>query len=95
MPAESGRPSADHVHSPDSSACPCCLPQLQFAARRIGRELSRRGFIAGMGASLASLASLGLVRPAGAQTAPSGPTPPIMFRNFLLDRKSTRLNSSH
>ena len=84
MPAEGGRRSADHVHSPNSSACPCCLPQLQFAARRIGRELSRRGFIAGMGASLASLASLGLVRPAGAQAAPSGPTPPIMFRNFLL-----------
>ncbi|HMF14558.1 MAG TPA: amidohydrolase family protein [Gemmataceae bacterium] len=44
--------------------------------------MSRRGFIAGMGASLASLASLGLVRSASAQAAP--PTPPILFRNFLL-----------
>jgi len=84
MPAESERPPADHLHPSGSPACPCCLPQLQFTARRIGRELSRRGFIAGMGASLASLASLGLVRPAGAQAAPSGPTPPIMFGNFLL-----------
>jgi imidazolonepropionase-like amidohydrolase len=31
----------------------------------------------------ASLTSLGLVRPAGAQAAP-GPTPPIVFANFLL-----------
>src|SRR5215469_4705200 len=80
MPAE-GRPPADHVHSP---GCPCCLPQLRHAARRIGRELSRRGFIAGMGASLATLASLGLARPAGAQTSTAGPTPPILFRNFML-----------
>jgi len=43
--------------------------------------MSRRGFIAGIGASLAPL---GLVCPAGAQTAPSGPTPPILFGNFLL-----------
>ena len=84
--------SADHVHPSGSPACPCCLPQLQFAARRIGREMSRRGFIAGMGASLASLASLGLVRPAGAQAALSGPTPPIVFGNFMLfDGTSTAL----
>jgi len=75
------RPPAHQADPSCSSACPCCLPQLQFAARRISREISRRGFIAGIGASLASL---GLVRPAGAQAAPSGPTPPILFRNFLL-----------
>src|SRR5215831_18997329 len=75
---------ADHVDPRGSPACPCCVPQLQFAARRISGEMSRRGFIAGTGASLASLASLGLVRPAGAQAAPSGPTPPILFGNFLL-----------
>jgi imidazolonepropionase-like amidohydrolase len=57
------------------------MPQLYSAARRIDRELSRRGFIGGVGASLASL---GLVRRAGAQPPPSGPTPPIAFRNFLL-----------
>jgi imidazolonepropionase-like amidohydrolase len=51
--------------------------------------MSRRGFIAGAGASFASL---GLVRPAGAQAAPRGPTPPIVFGNFqLFDGKSSVL----
>ncbi|MGA8705755.1 MAG: amidohydrolase family protein [Steroidobacteraceae bacterium] len=51
--------------------------------------MSRRGFIAGVGASLTSL---GLVQPAGAQAAPRGPTPPIVFGNFLLfDGKSKPL----
>ena len=51
--------------------------------------MSRRGFIAGVGASLASL---GFVRPAGAQAVPPGPTPPVMFQNFLLfDGKSNAL----
>jgi imidazolonepropionase-like amidohydrolase len=51
--------------------------------------MSRRGFIAGVGASLASL---GLAEPAGAQAAPPGPTPPIVFGNFLLfDGKSIAL----
>lgn len=71
----------DGVHPHGASACPCCQPQLQSAARRISREMSRRGFIAGVGASLASL---GFVRPAGAQAAASGPTPPIVFTNLLL-----------
>src|SRR5262249_15464454 len=53
----------------------------ETAARRISRDLSRRGFIAGAGASLLSL---GLFRPAGAGAAPPGPTPPIVFGNFLL-----------
>jgi imidazolonepropionase-like amidohydrolase len=75
------RTPADHVDLTGSRTCLCCQPQLQFATRRISREMSRRGFIAGVGASLAAL---GLARPAGAQAAPSGPTPPIMFENFLL-----------
>ena len=51
--------------------------------------MSRRGFIAGAGASLTSL---GFVRPAGAQAARPGPTPPIVFGNFLLfDGKSKAL----
>jgi imidazolonepropionase-like amidohydrolase len=65
------------------------MPQLQSAARRINREMSRRGFIAGVGTSLTSL---GLFQSAGAQAAPHGPTPPIVFRNFLLfDGKSNAL----
>jgi imidazolonepropionase-like amidohydrolase len=71
------------------STCLCCLPQLRSAARRIDREMTRRGFIAGTGASLASL---GLVRPAGAQTVSPGPRPPIMFGNFqLFDGRSNGL----
>jgi imidazolonepropionase-like amidohydrolase len=81
--------SADQVDLSCCPTCPCCTPQLQSAARRISREMSRRGFIAGAGASLAWL---GLVRPAGAQAAPPGPTPPTVFGNFqLFDGKSKTL----
>jgi hypothetical protein len=81
--------SADQVDHGGCPTCLCCTPQLQSAARRISREMSRRGFIAGAGVSLASL---GLVRPVGAQAAPPGPTPPIVFGNFLLfDGKSKTL----
>ena len=83
------RASPDEAALSSRSACLCCRPELQSAARRINRELSRRGFIAGVGASLASL---GFVRPAGAQAVPPGPTPPVMFQNFLLfDGKSNAL----
>jgi imidazolonepropionase-like amidohydrolase len=79
---------ADQVDLSGSAACLCCLPQLQFAARRINREMSRRGFIAGAGASLASF---GFVQPASAQ-AVSAPPLPIVFGNFLLfDGKSKTL----
>jgi len=51
--------------------------------------MSRRGFIAGVGASLMPL---GLVPSTRAQAAPPGPTPPIVFGNFLLfDGKSRAL----
>jgi len=76
----------------DLACCPtclCCQPQLQSVARRINRDLSRRGFVAGAGASLASL---GLVPPARARAAPPGPKPPIVFVSFLLfDGKSKTL----
>jgi imidazolonepropionase-like amidohydrolase len=77
---------ADRFNCP---TCLCCAPQLRSAARRISREMSRRGFIAGAGASLTSL---GLVRSAGAQAAPPGPVPPTVFGNFrLFDGKSKAL----
>ena len=80
---------ADQVDLSNYPTCLCCTPQLQSAARRISREMSRRGFIAGVGASLTSF---GLVQPAAARVAPPSPTPPIVFRNFLLfDGKSTAL----
>lgn len=79
--------SANHADRSICPTCSCCAPQLQLAARRITREMSRRGFVAGMAASLAAL---GLVRSASAQAAPPGPTAPTLFRNFLLfDGKST------
>ena len=81
--------SADQVDLSNYPTCLCCTPQLQSAARRISREMSRRGFIAGVGASLTSF---GLVQPAAARVAPFSPTPPIVFRNFLLfDGKSKAL----
>jgi len=81
--------SADQVELSSCPTCFCCTPQLQSAAGRINREMSRRGFIAGVGASLMSL---GLVPSTGAQAAPPGLTPPIVFGNFLLfDGKSRAL----
>src|SRR5262249_14207240 len=73
--------SADQVDLSCGPTCLCCHPQLQTAARGISRDLSRRGFIAGAGASLLSL---GLFRPAGARAAPPRPTLPIVFGNFML-----------
>jgi imidazolonepropionase-like amidohydrolase len=73
--------SVDQVDPSGSPTCFCCTPDLRSAERRINREMSRRGFVAGVGASLSSL---GLVRPAGSQTARRGPTPPIVFGNFQL-----------
>ncbi len=72
---------ADQVAPSRHPTCLCCQPQLRFAARRIDRDLSRRGFIAGLGASVASL---GLFPSARAQPAPAGGAPPIVFGNFLL-----------
>src|SRR5262245_58237347 len=81
--------SADQAEVSWSPTCLCCQPQLQSAARRINRDLSRRGFIAGAGTSLAAL---GLVRRAGAQAAPPRPAAPVVFRDFLLfDGKSDAL----
>jgi len=81
--------SGDHIDATGYPTCRCCHAQLQVATRRINRDLSRRGFIAGVGASLASL---GLFPPAGAQAAAPGSAPPIAFRNFLLfDGKSETL----
>ena len=77
--------SANQPDHSQPAACSCCQPQLQAAVRRINMDLSRRGFIAGAGASLAAL---GFASPASAQVAP----PPMVFGNFLLfDGKSPAL----
>jgi imidazolonepropionase-like amidohydrolase len=81
--------SPDQVELRGFPTCLCCQPQLQSAARRINRDLSRRGFVAGAGASLASL---GLIKPASPAAAPPRSTAPIAFGNFLLfDGKSDAL----
>jgi imidazolonepropionase-like amidohydrolase len=68
--------------------CLCHRPEIQSLTRRINAELSRRGFIAGTGASIASL---GLPGRARAQAAPAAAAP-IVFTNFLLfDGKSDAL----
>src|SRR5580704_7829835 len=68
----------DEAVSVGEGGCLCCRPAIQSLSRRIGADLSRRGFIAGIGASLAPL---GFVRRASAQ---SGTPPPLVFTNFQL-----------
>jgi imidazolonepropionase-like amidohydrolase len=76
----------EEADSNGRGGCVCCGPQVQSLTRRISADISRRGFVAGVGASLASL---GFVRRAAAQTEPS---PPIVFTNFLLfDGRSSAL----
>jgi imidazolonepropionase-like amidohydrolase len=67
--------------------CACHSAEVRSIARRIDRELSRRGFVAGVGASLAAF---GFAPRAAAQASGSGR--PIVFSNFLLfDGKSKAL----
>jgi imidazolonepropionase-like amidohydrolase len=81
-------PGDDH-QTGGVSSCVCCRPLMQSATRRINAGLSRRGFVAGMGASLAAL---GFVRRAGAQ--PEAAPPPIVFTNFrLFDGVSAELRA--
>jgi imidazolonepropionase-like amidohydrolase len=80
--------SGGPLQAAPSQGCSCCGGELQLATRRINADLSRRGFVAGMGASLGAL---GLPRAAGAQAA-FGRAPPTVFKNFLLfDGKSNAL----
>ena len=80
--------SGDQADAGDLPGCLCCRPEIQSVTRRISVDLSRRGFVAGMGVSLASL---GLPIPARAKTTP-GPPRPVMFTNFrLFDGKSGAL----
>jgi imidazolonepropionase-like amidohydrolase len=76
----------DQPEAAGSDGCSCCRGELQSLTRRINTDLSRRGFIAGIGASVAML---GFPRTSRAQSAP---TPPILFSNFrLFDGKSSAL----
>jgi hypothetical protein len=80
--------SAEPVEDGDPRGCLCRRPEVQSLTRRINTDLSRRGFVAGVGASMASL---GLPARVSAQAA-SGAAQPIMFTNFrLFDGKSSGL----
>jgi imidazolonepropionase-like amidohydrolase len=77
---------ADLVSQP---GCLCHRPEIQVLTRRINTDLSRRGFVAGLATSLASL---GMSRPATAQPVPAAPSRPILFTNFrLFDGRSGAL----
>jgi imidazolonepropionase-like amidohydrolase len=67
--------------------CSCRLSAVQTASRRISADLSRRGFVAGV---TASVASLGLFT--SARGAPEPTSRPILFTNFrLFDGTSSNL----
>jgi len=77
--------SAEPAKSAGGGGCLCHRPEIQALTRRINANLSRRGFVAGAGASIAAL---GLAGRAKAETAPEPPRP-IVFTNCLLfDGKS-------
>ena len=78
-----------------SQSCLCDKALAQYVNRRIGADLSRRGFVTGMGASMLSLILPGL---GNAQSAspPEAPANPVLFINFrLFDGKSSTLREGH
>jgi Amidohydrolase family len=83
-------------YTPNDAAEPvghaCCLchrPELRSLTGRISADLSRRGFVAGMAASVVSL---GLPMRAVAQPAPLRPSRPILLTGFrLFDGRSDAL----
>jgi len=83
--------SDDEAALAGHAACLCRGSEIQSLTRRISADLSRRGFVASVAASITSL---GLPKLAGAQSAPvlGRPPRPILFTNFrLFDGKSSTL----
>jgi len=68
---------AKYQHLLAGGDCRCCDPQLRDFTLRANAEISRRGFLAGSGASLASL---GLPGRADAANAPNG----VLFENVRI-----------
>ncbi|HXC90170.1 MAG TPA: amidohydrolase family protein [Stellaceae bacterium] len=86
-------PNGTAAASAGHAGCLCHKPEIHSLTRRIGADLSRRGFVAGVGASVASL---GLPKPGSAQSAPVAgqPSRPTLFTNFrLFDGKSGPLRN--
>lgn len=83
--------AGDATASADHFGCVCHRPELHLLTRRIGADLSRRSFVAGMAAAAGSL---GLPGPARAQWTgePAQPARPILFTNLqLFDGRSSAL----
>jgi imidazolonepropionase-like amidohydrolase len=81
--------SGDRAAMGGHTGCLCHRPEIQFLTRRISADLSRRGFVAGMATSIASL---GLPKLASARPAPGPAQRPILFTEFrLFDGKSSVL----
>lgn len=71
------------------AACLCHRPEIQAFTTRINADLTRRGFVAGMAATLAML---GLPRPAKAQaSAPEGERPILFTGVQIFDGRSPTL----
>lgn len=85
------RKPGDKESSGHPYGCFCQKSEIEILNTRISANLSRRGFVAGMAASMLTLVLPGL---ASAQTAPApaAPAHPILFTNFrLFDGKSHAL----
>jgi imidazolonepropionase-like amidohydrolase len=72
--------------------CLCHKPAFHAVTRKVSSELSRRGFVAGAGGSLAALTAFGL--PARAQTAaPAAPSVTVLTNLRLFDGVSPSLRN--
>jgi imidazolonepropionase-like amidohydrolase len=81
--------SGDGAGVTDHQSCLCHHPGIEAVTRLIDADLSRRGFVAGM---TASIASLGLPMRVDAQPVSAQPPRPILFTNFwLFDGTSSAL----
>ena len=82
--------AVDETVSTHSAGCLCHRPEMASLSKRIGADLSRRGFIAGASAALPALFG---VKAARAQPSPTPPHP-IVFSNVrLFDGRSSTLRN--
>lgn len=80
--------AADRRLGQGALACLCARSQVAYANRRISADLSRRGFVVGMGATLLASLFPGIARAA----APGGERAPVILTNLrLYDGKSAQL----
>ncbi len=85
MPVRVGR---KYQHLVEPSPCPCCDPRLRDFTLRVNADLSRRGFLSGIGAAAASLG----LPISGTRAQPAQPTG-IMFENVRIFDGSEQLTA--